>query len=273
MYQEYWQLETKPFEPSSDPRFFYPSEAHQGALLKLRYAIENHRGAALLCGPSGAGKTMLVNMLQHQVAEGFQPFVHLVFPQMSSRDLLTYIAEQLGAPTEDPPRYTIEESVRRLEFFLTENTRQNRHAVLAIDEAHLLEDIGVLETLRLLLNFELASRPGLTLLLVGQPAILSTLSRNVGLDERLGVKTLLRAFSQDESYSYVQQRMQAAGATREIFVPAALEALHYFSQGIARQINRLADLALLVGFAEERTELGAEQIESVSQELLAVAPE
>ena len=140
MYQEYWQLETKPFEPSADPRFFYPSETHQGALLKLRYAIENHRGAALLSGPSGSGKTMLVGMLAQQMAEGFQPFVHLVFPQMSSRDLLTYIAEQLGAPSEESPRYTIEESVRRLDFFLKDNTRQNRHAVLVIGFDHTARD-------------------------------------------------------------------------------------------------------------------------------------
>ena len=72
MYKDFWQLETKPFEPSSDPQFFYPSETHQGALLKLRYAIENHRGAALLSGPSGAGKTMLVGMLEQQVADGFR---------------------------------------------------------------------------------------------------------------------------------------------------------------------------------------------------------
>ena len=44
MYENYWQLLAKPFEGSGDPRFYYPSEVHQGALLKLRYAIESRRG-------------------------------------------------------------------------------------------------------------------------------------------------------------------------------------------------------------------------------------
>ena len=35
MYESYWQLSQKPFENSADPRFYYPGEAHQAALLKL----------------------------------------------------------------------------------------------------------------------------------------------------------------------------------------------------------------------------------------------
>ena len=31
MYEAYWQLTAKPFENTSDTRFYYPVEAHQGA--------------------------------------------------------------------------------------------------------------------------------------------------------------------------------------------------------------------------------------------------
>jgi general secretion pathway protein A len=212
-------------------------------------------------------------MLRHELDDAFLPFVHLVFPQMSARDLLAYLAEELGAKPADTPRYTVEESVRRLQSRLTENTQQGRHAVVVIDEAHLLEDCGALETLRLLLNFELAGRPGLTLVLVGQPALLSAVSRLQSLDERVGVKTLLRALTVDETASYVQHRMMAAGATRDIFTAEAAEAVHYLAQGIPRQIDRLCDLALVVGFAEGLAELTAPQIEAVSAELVTVSPE
>ena len=47
MYETYWQLEQKPFENCADPRFYYPGESPQAALLKLRYAVENRRGGAL----------------------------------------------------------------------------------------------------------------------------------------------------------------------------------------------------------------------------------
>jgi hypothetical protein len=39
------------------------------------------------------------------------------------------------------------------------------------------------------------------------------------------------------------------------------------------QINRLCDLSLLNGFAEERHTIDADQLEAVCQELVAVAPE
>ncbi|MHB8860876.1 MAG: ExeA family protein, partial [Pirellulaceae bacterium] len=64
-----------------------------------------------------------------------------------------------------------------------------------------------------------------------------------------------------------------AGAQREIFDGSALEAVHHLALGVPRRINRLCDLALLIGFAEERTCLGREQIEAVAEELVAVAAE
>jgi type II secretory pathway predicted ATPase ExeA len=271
MYLDYWQLATKPFEPTADRAAYFSCESHEGALLKLRYAVENRRGAVLLAGSSGVGKTMLLQLLRAELADEFSPQVHLVFPQMSSRDLLVYLAEQLGAPPADPPRHTVEESVRRLEFLLTHNARQGRHAVIAIDEAHLLEDCGVLETLRLLRNFEVAGQPTVTLLLVGQMNLVSAAARLPSLDERLAVKTLLRPFTAEETDGYVRHRLEAAGQTREIFTPDAVEAMHYLGRGVARQINRLGDLALLVGFADRLPHLTADQIEAVSEELITLA--
>jgi general secretion pathway protein A len=273
MYLDYWQLSARPFEPCGDRTAFYPCEAQEAALLKLRYAVENRRGAALLAGPAGVGKTMLLQLFRSGLPESLRPIAHLVFPQMSSRDLLVYLAEQLGAPPADPPRHTIEESVRRLEFLLVQNAQQNRHAVIVVDEAHLLEDCGALETLRLMLNFEHAGRPALTLLLVGQMGLVSAVGRLSSLEERIAVKTLVRTFTPEETAGYVQHRLRAAGAMREIFTADALEAMHYLAHGTPRQINRLGDLALLVGFADRLPRLAAQQIESVSEELVTIAAE
>jgi len=273
MYESYWELRHKPFEPTSDQRDYFPSEAHQGALLKLRYAIENRRGAALLFGSSGTGKTMLVEAVARQLAEDFSPLVHLVFPQMSGGELLAYLADELGAPDRGYEPLTLDQTVRRLEHALLANTRDGRHAVVAVDEAQLLANTPALDTLRLLLNFELAGRPALTLLLIGEPSILPAIARSPQWQQRISVKAVLRAFSEQETAAYVAHRLQAAGATRDIFQPEALQTLHALSGGVARQINRLADLALLVGFAEKWPQVSADQLASVNEEMLTLTPD
>jgi len=274
MYEEYWQLDSKPFEPTFESttadRFLVACESHQAAMHKLRYAIESRRGAALLAGPSGVGKTLLTHSLRSQLGDTVQPFVDVVFPLMSSRDLLAYLAEALDAPPADPPQRTVEESLRRIESALGENHRQGRHAVLVIDEAHLLEDSGLLQTIRLLLNLQASGSPTFTLLLVGQSTLLATLERSASLDERLDMKILLKSFSVDETASYIQHRLRTAGATRDLFSTDALEMVHQLSGGTARRINRICDLALLVGYASGQPTIDAGQVQAVNDELVTV---
>lgn len=272
MYESYWQLESKPFEHHAEPKFYFPSESHQAALLKLRYAIENRRGAALLASTSGMGKTLIAQTLAQQLGETFRPWAHLVFPQMPPDQFLAYLAAELtGQPVAETP--TIEQSVRRLRQFLGENRRAERHAVVVIDEAHFLAESEVLETIRLLLNFQHEGQPAWTLVLVGQSSLLPALERFPELNDRLDVKCLLPRFTLEDTISYVSHRLQVAGARRPIFEPAALETIYQLSNGIPRRINRLADLALLVGFAEEYRVVRAAHVESVAEELVVSVAE
>jgi type II secretory pathway predicted ATPase ExeA len=274
MYESYWQLSRKPFENIVDARSYYPSEVHQGALLKLRYGIENRRGAVLLSGAAGLGKTLLVDALRRQAPETIAPFIHLVFPQMPADQLLAYLAGELAAATGiNIETSSLQHSVRGISQILAENTRAGRHAVVVVDEAHLLTGRDGFETLRLLLNFETDGQPGLTLLIAGQTGLLPQLDRMPGLEQRLGVKCLLRPFNLEETVSYISHRLTAAEASRQIFDSAAMEAVYHLTHGVPREINRLCDLSLLIAYAEEQPAVTAQQVEAVSAELVTVAPE
>lgn len=268
MYLTHWHLSARPFENAIDARFYYPSDAQQAALLKLRYAVENCQAAAVLAGASGLGKTLLVQTLLRQLGEKYAPHARIVFPHMPADQLLALVADQLtGQHSNGIP--TIRDSVSRLEAFLLANAQAGRHAVVVVDEAHLLRESDTLQTLRLLLNFEGESQSPLTLILVGQSSLLPVMERMPDFDQRLSARCLLRRFSPEETASYVQHRLRLAGAETEIFDSTALEAIHQHSQGVPRKINRLCDLALLVGFAEERRSLQAEQVIAVAEELVA----
>lgn len=273
MYESFWQLDSKPFETGCDPKYFFPAEVHQAALLKLRYAIENRRGGAMLAGPSGIGKTLLIQILRTTLNESFSPVVHLVFPPMGTTEFLAYLADELqGAPVSQGTPGT-NESIRRLKGSLAKSAELGRHAVILVDEAHLLEAPAILEALRMLLNFEFGGRPALTLLLVGQTGLLTSLERTPQLEERLDVKCLLRPFGRAETAAYVEHRLRTAGSGKAIFSDEALDTLHELSGGVPRRINRLCDLALLIGYAEELDAITPSHLHSVQRELVAVVSE
>jgi type II secretory pathway predicted ATPase ExeA len=268
MYKTFWKLDRRPFDNDDEPRFYYPSEIHQATLLKLHYAIENRRGAGLLAGMPGLGKTLLVRALLADLADEYEPRIHVRFPQLGPEQLVAYLAAELTG--QRLPSAAVDENLHRMEACLQENTRGGRHAVVVIDDAHLLCGSDAMETLRLLLNYESAW----TILLVGQPGLLPALDRMPALEERMSVKCLLQRFSIDESAAYVSHRLLAAGAkdVHTVFQPDALERIHQLADGIPRRINRLADLALLIGFAEEQRTIRAAQVEAVAEELLTAHP-
>ena len=276
MYQDYWKLSDRPFENRCDSKFYYPAETHQAALLRLHYAIENRRAAAMLCGPGGMGKSLVVNTLQRQLSDQFRPVINLVFPALDSQQLVRHIVDQIdGNASEAQAVRDSASDLARFERFLRANLSAKRHAVMLVDEAHLLEENALLEPLRLLLNIaanESEGEAAWTLVLVGQPTLLSHVERYAPLDERLSVKCMLNRFLPEETSAYIQHRMRESGSRAEtIFDMAAMERIHLVTQGIPRRINRLCDLALMVGFAEDRNIITADMIDSVHSDLAAPA--
>jgi type II secretory pathway predicted ATPase ExeA len=270
MYENYWQLDARPFDHTNDARFYYAAESQRGALLKLRYVLDNRRIAAVIAGESGLGKTLLVQKLLSELAPAYSPRVHVVFPQMPADQLLTYLADQLTGQTS-PMTATIDQSVRRIERHLHANAQAGKHAIIAIDEAHLLAQAQSLEAVRLLMNFEENGQPLATFLLTGQTALVLSVRRLTALEERLAVTCLLARLTPAETGSYIEHRLTTAGAKRTVFEPSAIQTIQELTHGIPRRINRLCDLALLVGYGEELRTISGSHIESIHQELIGVS--
>ena len=87
----------------------------RGALLKLRYVIENRRGGAVVSGPAGVGKSMLTETLMRQLPDQYHPQVHLVFPQLPPEQLLAYLADELSGTQSTTASRATDVSIRRIE--------------------------------------------------------------------------------------------------------------------------------------------------------------
>ncbi|MFM9963249.1 MAG: ExeA family protein [Planctomycetaceae bacterium] len=275
MYSQHWNLQRPPFENTLDPEFFFPSQTHQAAVLKLRYLIENQKGAGVLVGATGAGKTFVSRRLAQDLSQQAGPWLHFPFPQMSPDDLLSDLAIRLAgesvlagmAPQTLLPRSS---ALRLIEQSLDELARAGSHPVIIIDDAHLIDDPATLQTLELLLNFQQPPQRAFSLILLGDRRLLSRLSRMPRFEERLAVRAMLQSLSTDETARYVRFRLEVAGSRHSMFDAAALEEIAQLSGGVPRRINRLADLALLVGYADGRQQLTESDVANVSEELAVV---
>jgi general secretion pathway protein A len=272
MYTQHWKLSSRPFENRCESQFYYPAELHQAALLKLHYTIENRRAAGLLCGPTGIGKTFLMHELRRQLSERFRAITNIVFPALEEREWLAYFVDVLDAAGSGTVSSTAQ-ALARFERHLLAHIDAGTHPTIVVDEAQLLEQYGLLEPLRLLLNVAADRAPGeaaWTLVLVGQEMTLAQIERYHALDERLAVKCVVGRMKPEETQGYIQHRLRAAGGdAAAIFRPDALEAIECLSQGLPRRINRLCDLALMIGYAEEVQHISADIIDSVHADLAA----
>jgi general secretion pathway protein A len=273
MYTDYWQLTRPPFDDVIDATGFHASETHQASLLKLRYLIEHRKGIGLLVGGTGMGKSCILRLLREQLPAHTGPVASIVFPQMAAHELLRYVAVELGA---DPASLAgshagVDASVRVLQQIFSGFAAENLHPVLILDEAHLIDDVPVLQALRLLLNFQPGSHAPMSLILSGHRELISSVRRIAQLDERVAVRCLLRPLTARETQSYIEQRLSSAGCQRAVFHPSAFQTVFELTAGVPRRINRLCDLALLVGYADDVPVLSSEHIEAVAEELTSAS--
>lgn len=250
MYEAYWGLTEPPFSLTPDPRFLYLSRSHEDALMMLHYAIQRNKGAAMLAGDIGLGKTTVSRKLLELLDPVQTRVVLIVNPILTPTQMLQETLAQLGIDCQSRNRQFL---VQELHKALVAHYERGQKAVLLIDEAHLVRSSQTLEELRLLLNCQMNDQFLISLILLGQLEMKAKLAKVPALEQRLAIRHTLQPLDVTECGEMVFHRLRVAGYTGEhnLFTPDAVYEMHRHTNGRPRLIVQVADNALLVGMAQK----------------------
>ena len=267
MYLTFFGLNEKPFAITPDPRYLYLSGRHAEALAHLLYGINEAGGFVQLTGEVGTGKTTIVRSLLAQTPKNAE-IALILNPRMTAPEFLLTICEELGIGVQDSAPGSLKDLVDILSYYLLRAHAAGKRVVLVVDEAQNLSP-DVLEQVRLLTNLETNTQKLLQIILIGQPELRELLSRNElrQLAQRITGRYHLNPLSRDETTAYVRHRLRVAGATTDIFAPAALNEVFRLSQGVPRVINVICDRALLGAYSLDRHRVTATLVRNAAAEV------
>jgi N-acetylmuramoyl-L-alanine amidase/type II secretory pathway predicted ATPase ExeA len=248
MFLDFFHLREQPFAITLDPDYLYPSRTHCEALDALTESILGDRGFMALIAEPGMGKTTLL----YQVLDRLRDKARVAFlfqTQCNSREFFQYLLSELGV---DSTGMGLVAMHHKLNEMLFAEMLAGRRFVLLVDEAQNL-DIRVLETIRLLSNFETSTSKLLQIVLAGQPELGKKLRHKqlAQLLQRITVVKHLEALSQDETAGYIKHRLNVAGYSgKTLFEPEAVALIFERSKGVPRNINKFCFRALLEAYAQ-----------------------
>ena len=241
MYLKYFGFREQPFGVTPDPRFLYLSAAHREALASLYYGIEAGRGFLGLIAQPGMGKTTIL----FHLLEKFRSSARTAFlfqTQCNSREFMRFLLGELGCEVDGDFVRMHEEFNKRL----LQEARAGNRFIVVVDEAQNL-DASVLETVRLLSDFETPRAKLLTIVLAGQPELAGKLASPslAQLRQRVSIVNRLEPLASWEIKNYIDHRLKIAGYEGgPLFTSEALSEIAQFTEGIPRNVNNFCFNAL-----------------------------
>jgi len=247
MFLKFFGLREQPFGVTPDPRFLYLSAAHREALASLFYGIEAGRGFLSLIAQPGMGKTTLL----FHLLEKFRSSARTAFlfqTQCTSREFMRFLLAELGYEGDTQDFVVMHEEFNKR---LMQEARAGNRFIVVIDEAQNL-DASVLETVRLLSDFETPRAKLLQIILAGQPELAGKLASPglAQLRQRVSLFCGLEPLPSWEIKNYIEHRLKVVGHEGDaLFDDDALAMIAEISQGIPRNVNNLCFNALTLACA------------------------
>lgn len=258
MYLDYWGLAESPFSGPADPYWFIETPVHEEALARLSFLADNPPRRGLLAGPSGTGKSLVLETL---CARRSRRALRISAAGRDGLELCWELAAALGlAPRDDAPERWL---WRRIGEHIEGLRLAGESLLVLFDDADRATADGQRAIERLFA--ETGIHEGrLSIVLTVRDGSLRRLSAT--LRERCDLRIDVPPLEREETADFVRSLTAHAGADRELFDEAALRAIHDCTGGVPGRIRRLCDLALLAGMSESLDIVDAELVAAAALE-------
>ena len=265
MYESWFGFTKRPFVAAPQVDGYLPAEVNESALQALIWCVERGAGPGVVIGATGTGKTTLSLMIQ-QYFKSLMPVAMISGGACkTSRALLQNMLYAYSLPYEDSDEGQLRLSLT--EFF--RSRADGRGSLLILDEADKLDE-AKLEEVRTFADLTGESGYAVHVVLVGSPRLEERLAMPTlgALNQRVATRCYLSTWNGEETMTYVQRQLHAAGAGDAVpFNLAALQQIADCTGGVPRLVNQLCDHALMLAATAGVHELDAAGIEEAWADL------
>jgi len=240
-------MDREPFSTSPDPHFFYDSQEHKAALLRILIEVRLKRGLSVIMGDVGTGKTTLCRKLLQLIRERDNVEFYIILdPTFKTEELfIECLIRTFGITMEKEHPNILDYKEVMKNFLYRKGVEENKTVILLIDEAQKM-DSSSLEVLRMLLNYETNEFKLLQLVLVGQMELMMQLKNMRNFVDRIGLKYILNPFDIHEVKEMLDFRLKKAGynSHENLFNDESIEEIYKITQGYPRRVSMLCHNAL-----------------------------
>ena len=244
MYNDFYALSFNPFGKSTSEKDSFLSKDFQEMTHRLDY-LKDIRGIGVFTARPGMGKSYCLRCFSKNLNPNLYQVAYICLSTISVAEFYKQFCSILGV-SDKGGKTGMFKAIQDQIYYQYKEKRQP--LLLIIDEAQYLST-GILNDIKMLMNYGYDSVNCFTLILCGESHLNDILRKPVheALRQRITVHYNYSGLDDKEVAAYILHKLERAGGSKMIIDNAALASIHGYSQGNPRLIDNLMTDALAFG--------------------------
>lgn len=269
-YKAYWKSKSSPFAQRYSSQHFFSGGPVEEAIARAIFLVENRQQLGWLRGGPGVGKSWLLRHLVGRLNSSFaarNAQIAIVSAIGAKEgDIYRLIAEQWGlsvsskSPYHDSAWQSLDDGLR---CAISEGT----HSVVLVDDL-----IYASQSVQSDIHRLLSSERALTVIVSGPVESADWPNGLIPpfLTQRCQLCIDLPPWDLDQTEQFIRFSLNRSGISQHAFDDSAIVRLHELTDGVPRQLQKLADLCLVAGAAAKLHTIPPQLVEQVIDEIPGV---